>query len=73
VEVLSVNPVTRDQLESLEMRLAELKKRYLEEHGWQHTTNCPGGVLLWKKIYRDETYFGSMGLALAIEEALSDK
>lgn len=64
-------PVSRDDLNKAETRLTELKKRYLEEHGWAYTCKTPGSTWLWRKVYRDDIYFANTGMALVLEEALS--
>lgn len=64
-------PVTRITLSTTETTLFELKKRYLEEHGWKYTCETPGAIWLWRKIHLDEVFMCNLPMALCIEEALS--
>jgi hypothetical protein len=64
-------PVKREDIEKAISRLEEIKKHYLEEHGWKYTCQTPGSVWLWKKIHMDDTYMCNTPMALCIEEALS--
>lgn len=65
-----LRPLEPGDIDQAVNRLYELKKRYLEEHGWAYTSDTPGSIWLWKKIYRDDSYLCNMDLALVVEAAL---
>ena len=63
--------VQREDLRKAEARLHDLKDRYLKEHGWKLDGRAPGGIILWRKVYLDDTYICNMAMAVCVEEALS--